>query len=46
MGWSWDQFEDCPQWVVDVLLAQIQRDKEERDAERQAEELKRKHGHR
>ena len=44
MGWSWDQFEDCPYWVIEVLLVQLQRDHEEREAKQQADELKRRHG--
>jgi hypothetical protein len=43
MGWSWDQFEDCPAWVVEALLAQLNRDHEERENKAQAAELKRRH---
>lgn len=44
MGWSWDQWEECPKWVADVLLEQLNRDHEEREAKKQAEDLKRRHG--
>lgn len=44
MGWSWDQFEDCPKWVVDELLLQLQQDHEKREAEEAARELRRRHG--
>lgn len=44
MGWSWDQFEDCPYWVVEVLLAQLQEDADKREAEKQLADLKRRHG--
>lgn len=46
MGWSWAEFEDCPKYVVDHLTKQLQRDHDEREAKRQADELKRRHGRR
>jgi hypothetical protein len=44
-GWSWEQFEDTPEWVIVVALEQIQADADKREAERQAEDLRRKHRH-
>jgi hypothetical protein len=44
MGWSWEQYEDCPSDVLTVLLEQIQADHEKRESERQAQELRRKYG--
>jgi hypothetical protein len=43
MGWSWEQFEDTPEWIVGVLVEQTQADADKREAERDAEELRRKH---
>lgn len=43
MGWSWDEFEDTPKWVVDVLIEQVQADEAKRESDRQADEAKRKH---
>lgn len=44
MGWSWEQFEDCPQDIVDRLLRQLKRDQEQRKADAQTREMKRRHG--
>lgn len=44
MAWSWADFEECPGDVVEILLRQIQEDAHEREAEKDAAELRRRHG--